>query len=219
MASIELVAAGHGGRLVPNEYIAADDASDHVGICLPGYSYRAGMPGLHYAMQHLAAIGAHRFTVDFAYDRNDEFMRLRPQEQLARVAADGAAALDALFAWRRFQRLTIVGKSLGTLAMIQLLPARSDLAPAAAVWLTPPLKDPEFVELLQQCPQRSLVIIGAADASYDATQVERVRGSGKTVVVLPGVDHALEVKGDVTASISAMQRMMEAFVAFLSAGT
>jgi hypothetical protein len=217
MASIELAARGYGGRQVPNTLVTPDAPADHAAICLPGYGYRPTMPALHYPMQYLAWQGAHSFSVGLAYDSDPDFVRAGPQERLERIAADSGAVFEALFKHRRFAKITVIGKSLGTLAMIQQLSARHELASAIAVWLTPPLHDEEFVGLLQHCPQRSLIVIGSADGGYDPAQVERLRLGGKSVVVLPGADHALEVKGDVRASIEAMRHMMDAVVDFLSA--
>ena len=218
MTSIELVALGFGGRQVPNTLVTGDAAADYVAICLPGCGYRATMPALHYPMQYVASQGAHCFTVDFAYDSDPDFARAGPQERLDRIAADGGAVFDALFVHRRFVKVSVIGKSLGTLAMIQQLPDRPELASANAVWLTPPLHDLEFADLLLRCPQPSLVVIGSADDGYDAVQVGRVQQAGKRVVVLPGVGHALDVKGDAPASIEALRHMMDAVIDFLSAG-
>jgi hypothetical protein len=215
MPNTRLDAVGPNGQAVPNTLTTGETPSRHLAVCLPGFGYRATMPVLYYPMRHLAGLGADLLTVDYAYDLDPSFKDLSAAAVHARIQGDVGAVLDAALALRDYAEITLIGKSLGALALSLLLTRDRRLANARALWLTPMLGDGGCVERMLRCPQRGLVAIGTADPHYDAAKLARLRDGGFMVVELAGADHSIEIKGDVAASLRAIATAMQAVIAFL----
>ena len=143
-----------------------------------------------------SAIGADVMLVDYRYDEEPDLASMSDSERMAWWLADATAALDAGLAQRRYDRITIVGKSLGTATMAPLLAEDARLRTAEAVWLTPTLKKPGFPELMRRCGQRGLIVIGTADPYYDAELLADFERRGLQVLAVPDVNHGLECPGD-----------------------
>lgn len=143
------------------------------------------------------------------------------EEKAIQAKRDSVAACRALLDQRPYQRLTLIGKSLGTLAMGDLLTTFLVAMPVHAIWLTPLFLDQELLEQIRQASAPSLFVIGTRDAGYDPAYVRAVRewyaGKGD-VLVIEGADHGLGVGAegaDVLGSVQALEQVMRAIQAFL----
>jgi hypothetical protein len=109
------------------------------------------------------------------------------------------AALEAVGA----DRVLVIGKSLASF----LAGLVSDRGLPAA-WLTPALDRQEVVDGLARAQQRTLILGGTADSMWVREAIPST--PALEVVELPGVDHALQVAGDVAASLDALRTMVHA---------
>jgi hypothetical protein len=210
---------GYRDEPVPNTFVHQDGESAHLAILYPGFYYRATMPALYYPERLLAARGADVLRVETAYDRAPDYQSLPEPRRRAWFEADAAAARDAALAHRDYTRVTLVGKSIGTLALGHLLAAGGLPERADYVWLTPLLRVGALRASIIEAQPRSLFVIGTADGEYRAdylAEVEEATGGGS--VVIEGADHSLEVGGDVLASLEAMQRVVRELASFLFGG-
>jgi hypothetical protein len=217
MASIRFDAAGPSGKPVPNSFTTAAEPGKHLAVCLPGRGSRATMPVLYYPMRLLAERGADILTVDYTYDLEPEFQRLSDAEADARIEWDVRAVLNPALSQHRYPEITLVGKSLGTVAMTLILPDDARLATARAVWLTPLVHNDAFFARMLRCRQRGIAVIGTADLYYEAcrTRHDRLGEQGLRVVELPGADHMLETKGDVHGTVSLQAKVLQELGRFL----
>ena len=175
------------------------------------------MPLLYYPARLLLAMGADVLRVESAYDLVDGFRGLSEAEQDRWLHADATAACRAALAQRAYRQVTLVGKSIGTLALGHLLATEAALAQARAIWLTPLLTNERLRSLIERCRQRSLFVIGTDDPEYDqARLVEAQAATGGEAVVVGGGDHSLEVRGDVFRSLQALEQMLRAVQTFLA---
>lgn len=216
MAALDI--AGYLGRPVPNAFFRQDGETRHLGLILPGLRYRSSMPALYYPALLLKALGADVLAVNYRYDEEPGLETLPDAERAAWWTADAAAVIDAALAQRRYERVTIVGKSLGTGTMARLLADDERLRTAEAIWLTPVLKKPGFPDLMGRCPQRGLVVIGTADWYYDEHILADLERRGLQVLVVRDVTHGLECPGDAVRSAEAIVEITQAVSRFL-AGT
>src|SRR5579859_2945540 len=134
MELTSLTVNGYENRPVPNTFFRQPDTA-RLGIILPGYRFTADMPSLHFAAQVLLEQGADVVRVDYAYPHSD-FPRRPEAEQGRWLSTDVQAACAAALAQRPYQQITLVGKSLGTLAMGHLL-ADPRYHAAHCIWQTP----------------------------------------------------------------------------------
>lgn len=208
---------GYRDEPVPNEFLRQQGEARHLAVLLPGMGYTCDMPLFYYAETMLLDAGADVLRVEYAYGRRPDF-RDRPEaEQRRWLFADATAALRAGLGQRSYPELTLVGKSLGTLAMGHVLTAASLPARTWAVWLTPLLRQAGFREQMRRHRGPALVAIGTADPHHDPTLLDEVRqATGAEVVVIADGDHSLDVPGDVAASIRAVEQVIGAMQAFLA---
>ncbi len=215
MEIIPIEALGYNRQPVPVSMIVHPGATDHLGIILPGYLHTIDMPDLHYAGRILQAAGADVLRVEYAYPKTD--FRQRPQqEQADRLAADVHAACAAGLARRDYKKITLIGKSLGTLAIAHLL-EEPRFAAASCVWSTPVLASDWLRVQIRKHRPRSLFIIGTADDFYDPALLgELVDATKGKALVLPDVHHGLEIKGDIPGTLAALQRIVDAVRDFIT---
>jgi hypothetical protein len=218
MASgVALDILGYRDEPVPNTFARQEGKTAHLAILFPGYGYRVTMPLLHYSGRVLLAHGADVLCVEYAYDRNPAFRDLAEAERTRWFQADVEAACQAGLAQRAYSRVTLVGKSIGTLAMGHLIQADARLVGAECVWLTPLLGSPQLRAQIDQVKPRSLFVIGTADRNYDVALLTEVRkATGGDSILVEGANHSLEIEGDVLRSVQAVEQMVAALERFLS---
>jgi hypothetical protein len=214
-AAEELRIAGFGGEPVPNAFLRQRGETAHAAIVLPGFAYTAEMPLFYYAEHLLLDAGADVLRVDYRYHQRPGF-RDRPEpEQDRRLLADARAAHGAALAQRPYRDLTLVGKSLGTLAMAHLLREEPAAERVRAVWLTPLLRVAAVREQIRRHGRTSLLAIGTADPHHDPAALDEARAAGCDVVVAEGADHGFDIPGDPVASVRAVEQVVRALGTFL----
>jgi len=208
---------GYRNEPIPNTLITHPNPMNHLGIILPGYRYPAEMPPLHYASSILLGQGADVLHVEYAYYRTD-FMKQTQEEQDKWISSDVLAACEAGLSRRSYEKITLVGKSLGTIAIGHLL---SDVRfqKATCVWMTPLLPSEWLCAQIEQVKPRSLFMIGTADQFY----LPDVLGHLEQVthgqsLVLQDVVHSLEIPGDIPKSLEALTKIVQALQEFLEDG-
>ena len=208
---------GYRDQPVPNTFIFHPNPSNHLGIILPGYRYPAEMPPLHYAGSILLGQGADLLHVEYAYYRTD-FMKQPESEQDKWISSDVFAACEAGLSKRSYEKITLVGKSLGTIAMGHLL-SNPHFQKAACIWMTPLLSAEWLCSRIEQIRPRSLFIIGTADQFYRPDVLNRLEhATNGQSLVLPDVIHSLEVPGDIPKSLETLNKIVQALQEFLGEG-
>ncbi len=110
-------------------------------------------------------------------------------------------------------RLTVVGKSRGTLAL--RIACTEEFAypdDTRMIWLTPVWRSDETWQAACANTIGSLHVIGLADSEYhDPTRHAEVAGE---TLAIPAADHRLEVPGDVFETLDSWRTMANAVVRF-----
>lgn len=211
-----LAISDYHGAPLSNTFMQQKQAARQLGIVLPGMGYTAHMPVLYYPTRLLTNRGADVLCVEYNYYRKPAFGKAASVERDQWLFADAAAALEAGLAQRAYERIVLVGKSLGTLAMGHLITTDARLAQAPCIWLTPIVRNQTLRQQIKQAKPHSLFVIGTADSHYDPESltavVEATRGQS---LVIEGADHSLEIAGDIPESLRALERIVQAVTAFL----
>lgn len=207
---------GHRNEPLPHTLLKQAHDTRHVGLLFPGVGYTAHMPLLYYPMKALLAMGADVLRIETMYLRERGFDTLAPADKARWVFEDATAACRAALAQRPYQRMTLVGKSLGTLAMAHILTTEEALPQAEAVWLTPLLWNDRLRAQILEAKPRSLFAAGTGDSHYNAGYLAELKEAteGETVVI-EGANHSLEIEGDVLQSLHGLERVVRAVVTFL----
>ena len=217
-ASEHLSIEGYRGEQVPNEFLRQDSDAHHVAILLPGMAYTCDMPLFYYAEILLLDAGADVLRVEYRYNHRPDFRDLPESARLNWLFADASAAYGAALRQRQYNGgITLIGKSLGTLAMGHLLSNHPQPGPVRAVWLTPLLRDDGLRDQMRRYGGSSLVAVGTADSHFDPIYFEEIRSATQCqAVVIDGADHSLDLPGDAPASVQAVERVTRELREFLS---
>ena len=207
--------AGYHNEPVPNTFFRQENDTDHLAIILPGMGYTSHMPVLYYPGRLLLFLGADVLGLEYDYSNKSDFLRLTGAERAKWLISDVAASCEVASTQRHYQEITLIGKSIGTLAMGHLLTSNTMFQKAHAIWLTPLFRNERLREQIQQCRQKSLFVIGTADPNYDPIFLAEVGDKGESLVI-DGADHSLETGDDLMQSLEAMERLIEAIKRFLA---
>jgi len=207
---------GYRNELVPNTLIWQDKKAQQVAIMFPGIGYTCHMPLLYYSSKSLLAIGVDVLWVEYNYIRRPDYRMLSGAEQNRWLLEDVTAACQVALAQRSYRGITLIGKSLGTRAMAQLIANDATIPECRDIWLTPVLRDDKVREQIRS-RQHALVVIGTADSYYDPAYLTGLQADTLSeVMVVEGADHNMEVEADFGHSLVILEKVTRAIQAFVS---
>jgi hypothetical protein len=165
-------------------------------VLLPGLVYPTRAPVLWFAREAAMALGYSALEV--LGEPVEHADRLGWQRDCAERAIGEAGAAHVV----------VIGKSLASLLAAEI----SDRNLPAA-WLTPPLSEPSMIDALSHVRNPTLLLGGTADPMWKSDAIPD--NPTLEIVELPDVDHALQVAGDLGASLDALRLMTEALSGWL----
>jgi pimeloyl-ACP methyl ester carboxylesterase len=183
-------------ELGPGRAIRHEGDPSRCAVLLPGQFYPTRAPALWFAREAAMSRGWSALEVLGEPGEHDE--------PLAWERECAARAIDA----SRAERPLVIGKSMATLLAGEI--AERGLP---AVWLTPLLDQPSVIDGLAQTKHPTLLAGGAADPTWLTDRVPDNRAI--EVLELPGVDHAVQVPGEVRSSLEALARLVEGITRFI----
>ena len=218
MADINLTSlpiSGHSGEAVPNRFFRQTGAVQDLAILFPGLNYTCDMPLLYYPARLLVERGADVLQLRVDYTRPEFQSRERP-EQVLWMGEDARAAAQAGMGQRNYDRLVLIGKSIGTFSLAYLV-TQGGYSAATTIWLTPLLRQPWLVQAASQCRGPALFVAGTGDTTYDPAALVRIReATGARALILDGGNHSLEVPGELDRSIAWIGKYVQEIKSFLS---
>lgn len=218
MHTIEtLVVIGYRNEAVPNTFFRQRTETRHLAVLLPGLGYTSHMPLIYYPCLALLSKGADVIRADNNYIKRTDFMALEADERRRWSAADALAIFNAAFSQRKYDKIILVGKSIGTSAMGHLITMVHDLPQLHCIWLTPLLKNGQLISQIKQIEHRALFVTGTSDPYYDKANLEDlINATGGESITIKGADHSLEIDGDAMKSLEALERVIKGIVKFLN---
>jgi predicted alpha/beta-hydrolase family hydrolase len=206
---------GYRAKAVPNTFFEQETGANQLAIVYPGYAYRCDGPLLWYPTRILLSLGADVLWVEYPYDNQPEWEG--SEHRMEWLSEDSTAAFALATKRRAYGRVTLIGKSLGTIAMGKILASGSAARDVRGVWMTPVLTDPDLRQVMEEARNPSLIIIGSADHYYDASFLERLcKKTSTKVLILEGADHILESKDGTIHSIDTLKKVMESVQRFVA---
>ncbi len=211
---------GYRDQQVPNQFLRQVDATTTLAVLLPGQGYTTDMPLFYYAEWICLERGWDVLRVDYdyrslEYEESLDLRRKRLEERKQQIYSDVEAAFMVGLQQRDYETVALIGKSLGTRAMVHIL-SQEPKMDVWNVWLTPLIGESEVREYIEQHPGQTFVAIGTEDFAYDEAYAGGLSDSGNVeVVVVEGADHSMDISGDIAGSIRAMGGVMSRLDAFL----
>jgi hypothetical protein len=166
-------------------------------VLLPGMVYPTRAPVLWFARE--AAMSQGWSALEVLGEPGDHPEPVAWERECAERALEAAGQ----------GRLLVIGKSLASF-LSGLVSDRG----LPAVWLTPALDRQEVIDGLARARQRTLLVGGTADSMWVREAIPS--NPALEVVELSGVDHALQVEGDVPASLDALRTIVQAVAGLAS---
>lgn len=206
---------GYKEKSVSNLFLQQKETADTLVIMFPGLRYTCDMPLIYYPSRLFAQRGADVLQVNSDYTK-PEYQSASQSEQADWLITDTEAALRAGKAKGNYNRLILVGKSIGTLALAHLVgkPSAQD---AITIWLTPLLRQQSLVSAALLYKGPALYVAGTGDPIFAAGPMQRIQdATGAKTLIVEGADHSMEIPGDPFQSIQIMERILQGIADFLN---
>lgn len=205
---------GYAQKEVPNVFLRQKGPANTLAILFPGLRYSCDMPLLYYPSRLLAHRGADVLQLNTDYTQAD-YQSASQSEQFDWLVADARAATQTGSAQRAYQRLILVGKSIGTLALAHLV--SSPLGEKAiTIWLTPLLRQQPLVAAALNYKGPALYVAGTGDPVYVAASMQRIMdATDAEALIVEGANHSMELPDDPLQSIQILERIVRGIADFL----
>jgi hypothetical protein len=186
---------GHDGKPIKNTLTSLGNKGK-IAIVFPGIGYTCQMPLLYYATVALLGKGYDVLWVEYDY-KNERFSTSRAREKVEWMNFDADESYKTAISTGRYKHVVLVGKSLGTFALVRLNTRINDIE--KSIWLTPLLKKPSAVGIdvynkIKGVCKNGLFIIGTEDPHYDKTKIRALEALGAKSLSILGADHSLEIE-------------------------
>lgn len=207
---------GYNDRFVQNKFFDQSSSANTLAMILPGMRYTCDMPLLYYTTETLLIKGYDVLQLWADYDQ-PEFQKSTQAEQAQCLMGDSLALLETVEGNNRYQRLILVGKSLGTLSMTFLLNMNENLTKETTIWLTPLLNLAPVAQAVQNLKAQAFLAGSSSDSTFDAEAVNQIQSmSNVTVEVVADADHSLEIPDNMEKSVLVLSQVMNSLNSFLS---
>ncbi len=217
MPSIKkLEVVGYKNQKVPNMYF--DFNSNQLAIFLPGLAYTNDSPILHYTGSYFMQKEINILRVDYKYFDNPEYMQAPEDERKQWLVTDVEAVIQAVLSKQKYKKIYLIGKSVGTLALGELLVSTNTnlLKYAEVIWLTPLLNKGELADKILNINNRSLVILGTEDPAYKEDILKKVlEKENIEVYTIEGANHSLEITNNIIESINISEKILVKIIDFI----
>lgn len=168
--------------------VEAERPSRRLGILLPGAGYTCDMPLLYHTRELLRGEETDVICVEENVSRIDAWREASEDGKLAWADATARAVLaDVAERHPRYERWTLVGKSLGSYALAGVVEEYAEKV-ERVLWMTPSLR--ERWPVMRRAPGRNVAVIGTADVRYELA----LRHLPDDRIVAVGAGHLLEIE-------------------------
>jgi dienelactone hydrolase len=202
------------GHPLVHKYYRHDEKPEGLLVTLPGNHYGVDGPLLYYPGKVLGNAGWDTLAITYGFQsRGIEFS----YEIIPNVVQECQAAIGRVVAEGEYERIALMGKSLGAFVILQVCTSEKALGFSRMVYLTPPLGMPLFDQMLQQSRQPALLALGTKDRFYNVEALEELRKVRTfNLTLIEGVDHSMDVAGDLDASLEAVRMVTRDVVKFIT---
>jgi hypothetical protein len=205
----ELEITGFKGQSVGGTFHKQDAPTDHLAMIFPGYGYSCDRPLLYYPLQILLDQGLDVLQVNYAFANKPGFWQSGEETRAIWFGTDAAVAMRSVFEKGDYRHITLIGKSLGTLAVGHIAATMPDLTDVRAIMLTPLLKNPRLVQQIIGFKGDILLVVGTGDSLHAPDTLQVIRTARVVEVIeVEGGDHSLEIKGDAMQSLDTLVNVM-----------
>jgi len=175
--------------------------TDKIAVIYPGYRYGLEAPLFFYLEELLVQNGFDIIGLDYRYNENKEFIKADDDEKDKWFEYDCKAIGSEVFkAIGQYKEVLLIGKSLGTSAILNQINNSLVSEEYGIIWLTPGTSAHEIYKLLNVIRNRSLLISGTGDRYFNEKEINNINNDNVTIKKVENAGHLFEVE-DVYKSI------------------
>lgn len=188
-----------------HHFYQQDGGARRLMVLLPGRSYTAQRPLLHYTGQIGLQLGYDVLAMRYSFHEQGQSFDIAYMPEIRDTCEN---VINQALDMHDYDDLVLVGKSLGALMAVTL--ARTLHHPAAGLILQTPIRN-SINMVSADLP--TLAIIGTADTLYNPA--ETIDRDSLRWLVYEGLDHSLEAPGQWRTTVHALPEILRHCEAFL----
>lgn len=168
------------------------DKSQRVCFMLPGIGYSVDRPLLYYSTQLLLENEFEVVQTNYSYSSG-----ITTYEELRQTVINNVKPiLLETLQNNSYKEIVILGKSIGTVPIVEEFIHMRELESSKVVLLTPLLDNESSVNNLTKLRQKALVVIGDKDRHFCQDKIAMLKEKTPTAefVVIKGANHSLEIE-------------------------
>lgn len=216
IAITELDFPGYKAQSTLGTFFQHETPTDHLAVIFPGYGYPCDRALLYFSMKLLLAQGVDVLQVRYEFSNKPGFWQSGEQTRALWFGTDALAAMRRVQEKGDYSQITMVGKSLGTLAVGHVATILPNIGALRGLMFTPLLKNPSLVQQIKLFKGDLLLVVGTADEYHDAAVLEEIRDARAIEVLeIEEGDHSLERPRDVLGSLDMLKQVMGGVSDFL----
>lgn len=196
-------------RTINTKFIKRD--SDTLIVLYPGFEYSLNAPLFYYLIKELKSSSFDILGIDYRYSEDSEYLKFPKEEQEKALYFDSHKISQYISEnTRAYKRVVFIGKSLGTVFLLNQLKTGQIPRDSEIIWLTPAIDFNEFNYL----ENRNLLIYGILDPFYLKYKNVSIKNSIEKIEITKG-KHCYEVDGDLESSINNNYLVIETIKKFI----
>lgn len=208
---------GYLNKFIPNIFYLNQTNNNRISVIFPGFGYSSEAPLLFYLKELIYQMGYDVLSVDYAYNKNNEFLQSDETTQDKWFQKDVEAVYAEVCQHKQYKSLVLIGKSLGTTALLHLVNTGLQHSRVCFIWITPGTSHSVIAKTVSVLKNRSLIITGSKDPYYDPKDYELIKSNlDADVKIFENAGHILEIENDIGASIDNVKRCISEVYSFLS---
>ncbi|MFJ7733787.1 hypothetical protein ACIQXF_18125 [Lysinibacillus sp. NPDC097231] len=186
-----------------------DSTSDKVCFMFSGTGYTYEKPLLYYSTELMLELGYDVVQVCYAFEQQQ--FEQKPEAISEMVYQAGNPIVEYILRTKSYQEAVYIGKSLGTLPIIDFYMQQVPSVSSRYVLLTPLLSLEHVMQNLLE--KHAFLAIGTADPHYYKERLEQL--SSYTLAIVKNADHSLELANNTLESVTICQSLLAELKAYL----
>ncbi|KOS60564.1 hypothetical protein FJQ98_01595 [Lysinibacillus agricola] len=186
-----------------------DSTSDKVCFMFSGTGYTYEKPLLYYSTALMLELGYDVVQVCYAFDPQQ--FGQEPEAISETVFNAANPIVEYILSTKSYTKAVYIGKSLGTLPIIDFYMQQSSPVPSHYVLLTPLLSLDHVMKNL--LVKQAFLAIGTADPHYSKERLEQL--SSHKLAIVENADHSLEITNHTVESVIICQSLLTGLKAYL----
>lgn len=189
-------------------YTHIETGSKTICFMFSGSGYNYDKPLFYYATMAFLQNNIDIVHIHYSYD--EHFFK-KPLEEITKVMMnDINPVIQDVLKNGEYNETFFLGKSLGTIPIVNDLLKRDKFSNSKLIILTPLLMIDTILDSILNCEHQGLLVIGDKDPHFNSSQIEKLRSSNFKIEVVQNANHSLDIgEFEATNSIFALSGIIE----------